>query len=326
MKKRWIAAGIVGMAALGLTISAAVDPGKGAPPGRMIDVGGHALHIACSGDQSLRPTVVIDAGAGVASPGYYWVQQGVAGFTRVCAYDRAGMGWSEPSSASRDAVTIARELHTLLQNAGEAGPYIVAGHSIGGLMMPIFAKLYPDETAGLVFIDTSHPDQNLETPPLGFAFLKGMEVASTIGLAPLVRKLMPLNQDLPRPIAISLSRLSAAPGTFSTMAREVKAFHTSASEARKVTDLGDLPLIVLSAAATHFSQGDPELQKEVEIIETKNALQKRTASLSTRGRQIILPQADHMSIVMNKQHAAHVVNAVREVMAAGSAQRVDGEN
>src|SRR5690606_17910094 len=100
-------------------------------PGDLVDVGGHSLHIYCQGEGS--PTVVLEAGLGDGSINFRALQDRLARHTRTCAYDRAGYGWSEPGPAPRDLATIAAELDALLDGAGEAGPYVLAGHSIGGL-------------------------------------------------------------------------------------------------------------------------------------------------------------------------------------------------
>src|SRR5215218_93821 len=115
------------------------------PPGEMVDVGGYRLHINCVGHGS--PTVVLDGGLGEFSAQWVRVQQEVSGTIRVCAYDRAGMGWSEMGPEPRDAKQITGELHTLLSKAGIESPYVLVGHSFGGLSMQTYATRYPDEVA-----------------------------------------------------------------------------------------------------------------------------------------------------------------------------------
>ena len=128
------------------------------PPGEMVDVGGYSLHINCVGQGS--PTVVLDAGSGGFSAQWVRVQREVSGTTRVCSYDRAGMGWSEMGPEPRDARQISSELHTLLGKAGIEGPYVLVGHSFGGMYMQTYAARYPDEVAGVALVDSStDPDQ-----------------------------------------------------------------------------------------------------------------------------------------------------------------------
>src|SRR5215210_6539689 len=129
----------------------------------MVGVGGYRLHINCVGQGN--PTVVLDAGSGGMSAHWVRVQREVSGTTRVCAYDRAGMGWSEMGPDPRDAKQITSELHTLLKGAGIEGPYVLVGHSFGGMYMQTYAARYPDEVAGVVLVDSStDPDQFSHQP------------------------------------------------------------------------------------------------------------------------------------------------------------------
>jgi pimeloyl-ACP methyl ester carboxylesterase len=124
------------------------------PPGELVNVGGFRMHIQCAGDAS--PTVVLESGFGGTSLSWLEVQSEISKVTRVCVYDRAGLGWSEPSPHERTARNIATELHTLLERAGIEGPYVLAGASLGGKYVRMFAQLYPDDVTGLVFLDARH--------------------------------------------------------------------------------------------------------------------------------------------------------------------------
>ena len=140
---------MVGLASVGASyeaIAAGGDAKAYPPPGRLVDVGGYRLHIQCAGTGS--PAVVLDAGLGGTSLDWNLVQKEMGLTTQVCAYDRAGMGWSETGPLPRTPDQIARELHTLLTNAGIPGPYVLVGHSVGGKNVRMFALQYPDEVAG----------------------------------------------------------------------------------------------------------------------------------------------------------------------------------
>jgi pimeloyl-ACP methyl ester carboxylesterase len=126
-------------------------------PGEFYSVDGRQMHLYCSGTGS--PTVVIEAGAGANSLGWQGAQPQLSQSTRVCTYDRAGHGWSEPRSGSRDAETIVRELHALLDQAGVQRPLVLTGHSAGGLYVREYARESPAEIAGVVLIDSSSPQQ-----------------------------------------------------------------------------------------------------------------------------------------------------------------------
>src|SRR5687768_1975212 len=128
----------------------------------MVTVGGHDLHVNCSGQGG--PAVILESALGNASPHWVWVQREVAKTTRVCAYDRAGMGWSERGPEPRDAKQVTGELHTLLKDADTEGPYVLVGHSYGGLYARMYAAQYPNEVAGVVLVDSSHPEQFTRSP------------------------------------------------------------------------------------------------------------------------------------------------------------------
>ena len=124
-------------------------------PGQLVDVGGHRLHLHCTGTGS--PTVVLEPGLGGASSDLGWVAPRVARDSTVCVYDRAGRGWSDAADGPQDGAQIAADLHTLLERAEISGPYVLAGHSFGGLYVQTFAANYPDQVAGLVLLDSTAP-------------------------------------------------------------------------------------------------------------------------------------------------------------------------
>src|SRR5919198_1243925 len=125
-------------------------------PGRLVDIGGRRLHLLCSGAGA--PTVVLEAGASAFAIDWTLVQREVARTNRVCSYDRAGMGWSDPSAASTLAGDV-RNLHGLLTEAAERPPYVMVGASRGGLLVRLYVADYPDEVAGLVLVDPASEDR-----------------------------------------------------------------------------------------------------------------------------------------------------------------------
>jgi pimeloyl-ACP methyl ester carboxylesterase len=128
------------------------DRARYPPPGRLIETGsGRKLHIQVTGQGS--PTVVLEAGIAATSISWALVQPEVARFTTVCSYDRGGLGWSDATSLPRTPSSLARELHGLLEHAGLPGPYVLVGHSFGGLVVQRFASLYPADVSGLVLVD-----------------------------------------------------------------------------------------------------------------------------------------------------------------------------
>src|SRR6188472_3223117 len=144
-------------------------------PGQLVDIGGYRLHLWCTG--SGTPAVILDNGLGGSSAGWGFVQPDVARFTRVCSYDRAGMGYSDPGPSPRTARRIASELNELLARSGMPGPVVLVGESIAGFTVRVFASDHPERAAGLVLVDASHEDQAHEVPPMA----RFVPLLSTIG-------------------------------------------------------------------------------------------------------------------------------------------------
>jgi pimeloyl-ACP methyl ester carboxylesterase len=253
---RWLGGSLVvllGMACGGAvyeSVAEAADLRAYPPPGQMVDVGGYRLHINCTGSGS--PTVIIEAGLGDWSASWAsWVQPEVANTTRVCTFDRAGMGYSEPGPLPRDAEQFALELRTLLQRAGIRGPYVMVGHSMGGLPVRVFAHKYPTEVEGVVLIESMNPKQakgpvvdatsRTTSPPSGLSILTlparlGVLRLLTAGSKP----------ALSTQTQGAYTAFSATPRNMQATLDESRGMPASFAEAGAVTSLGDLPLIVLS--------------------------------------------------------------------------------
>jgi pimeloyl-ACP methyl ester carboxylesterase len=151
------------------TVGAAADARAYPMSGQLIDVGGHRLHLNCTGSGS--PTVVLQPGGGDMASSLGWIAPAVAQHTRVCVYDRAGRAWSEPADHPQDGYQVAADLHALLQTAGVPGPYVLAGHSFGGQYVLAYAARYPNDVAGMVLIDAtnvpSSPKPGAKPPAAG---------------------------------------------------------------------------------------------------------------------------------------------------------------
>lgn len=166
--RRWLLYPVVAFLALGAiggsynTVQSSLDRSTDVMPGQLYDVGDHRLHLDCTGAGS--PTVVLESGQGEISPYWAWIARSVAADTRVCAYDRAGQGWSEDSAGPHDGAAIAADLRTLLQRANEPGPYVLVGHSIGGPYVMAYAQRYPNDVAGMVLIDATSPGAFTDLP------------------------------------------------------------------------------------------------------------------------------------------------------------------
>ena len=228
-------------------LAEAADAKAYPPPGQMVDVGGYRLHINCTGKGS--PTVVIEAGWGDSSASWGWVQPEVAKTTRICTYDRAGMGWSEASPQPQTAREYAKELHTLLAKANEPGPYVLVGHSMGGYTVIVYAHDYPAEVAGLVLIDAQALPKSDVANPKPAPKPGGPSLPSLMARIGLVRLLAdPLGsiQNLPAGDKQAYTAYAVAPRGVQTFTDEGMGMSEGGAQARAVTTLGALPLIVLS--------------------------------------------------------------------------------
>jgi pimeloyl-ACP methyl ester carboxylesterase len=281
------------------------------PPGQMIDVGGYQMHLYCTGaNVDGSPTVILEQGLGGISSAWALVQPEVAKVTRVCSYDRAGMGWSDSSPEPRDAQHIAQELHTLLHNANISGPYVFVGWSFGGLYVREYAGQYGDEVVGLVLLDSSHPDQWTSTPEGQQQFESNAKIYS---LAPtLVRlgvmRVMGLLQPasgLPTPYGEALKASFAATKDWDAQSAEFLASLATATQVRDSGSLDNTPLFVLTAT----EHGTPSNQEQL-----WQGWQTDLASLSTNSVHQIVEGADHASFWRDPATAKATIAAILEVM------------
>jgi pimeloyl-ACP methyl ester carboxylesterase len=279
------------------------------PPGRLIDVGGHRLHLDVRGEPTDAPTVLLEAGMVSFSSNWAWVQPEVARVTRVVAVDRAGLGWSDPGPKPRDVGQSARELHTALERAGVAGPYVLVGHSYGGLAVRGFAALYPDEVAGMVLVDASHPDQwarfGVSSKLLGYSN-KVASIAARFGVFRLRKgEYELLARGLPQRQYAELMALASSPRALSTAGDAALAWD---DRSRPLIDaassLGDLPLVVLSVT------------EQPRMGEKLTELQATLPSLSSQSRHITVEGAYHEGLLSQQEHARIVSDAILEVVAA----------
>ncbi len=260
---------IIGLTLIGAVyerMAEAADAKAYPPPGQLVDVGGHRLHINCTGTGS--PTVVIEAGLGDWSTGWDVVQQGVAKATRVCTYDRAGWGWSEAGPLPRDAAQFAKELHTLLQNANIPGPYVMVGHSLGGFAVRVFAHEYASEVAGVVLIDSMSPRQftqsqggaqsQTDTQSQPFSL---PAMLARFGIVRLLARPLGIMPSVPSEENAYFSRM-VSPQSAQTLTNESQGMPASSAEASAVQTFGDLSLIVLTAKLNNIS-GWQEWQTEL---------------------------------------------------------------
>ena len=204
------------------------------PPGRMVDVGGHRLHLQCEGDRA--PTVVVEAGLAGFSLEWRAIQAAVADDLRVCIYDRAGYGWSERGPEPRTVDRIARELDRMLAAAGERPPFILVGHSFGGYVVRYYASQRPESIAGLVFVDASQPEQHA-LMPISMPSGRGRLHATPV-----------IPEDFPADLETLALRLMLKPGARETQYSELRYFSASAAKLDAVSALPNVPVVVLARA------------------------------------------------------------------------------
>jgi pimeloyl-ACP methyl ester carboxylesterase len=311
---RWLLYPVIAVLALASigggyeTLGEAADAKAYPMPGQLIDVGGHRLHLSCSGAGT--PTVVLEPGAGGMSSILGWIAPAVARDTRVCVYDRAGRGWSEPADTAQDGAQIATDLHTLLQRGHVPGPYVVAGHSFGGLYVLTFAARYPDEVAGMVLVDSTAPASaaNPGTPSPGHGGSSdGMSRVSALvsasarlGLARLYAQ-----SDFGSLPPRSRDEVRASAATASTLRSTIDEYLQATASTEQAAALGDFaakPLIVLTAGSGHDAAW--------------SAAQNRMATLSTNSVHRIIDGASHEDLIVDEEDAAATTQAILDVVAS----------
>ena len=275
----------------------------------MVAVNGHRLHLHRMGDVQPGPTVILDAGMVSFSPNWAWVQPEVARAAPVVAYDRAGLGWSETGPAPRDAAQSAKELHEALIAAAIPGPYVLAGHSYGGLVVRAFAALYRQDVAGMVLVDASHPDQWARFGISSKVPANGNRIGAVLirlGLSRLLRSEYELlTRGLPPRQAAELMALALTPRSLATAGAALRVWdsHTRPFINQAAT-LGDLPLVVLSVTE------QPRMSQQL------TALQAELPALSTNSQHLTVQGAYHEGLVAQPEHAQVVTDAILRVVQA----------
>jgi pimeloyl-ACP methyl ester carboxylesterase len=271
------------------TVRTSIDRRLYKAPGELIDVGGHRLHLSCVGTGS--PTVVLESGLGETGAYWEWISTAVARDTRVCVYDRAGRGWSDPSSVAQDGIAVATDLHNLLDRGHVPGPFVLVGHSSGAQYVRIFAGRYPEQVTGMVLLD-GQPAEAFEGLPIFPAFYT------------VFRRVFALLPSLAR---LGVGRLfyhadvGHLPANARSLRDEFAVLPTSLAQARSFQSLGDRPLVVLTAAVDALAGWLP--------------LQDEMATLSTNSSHRVAPYT-HDALVTDRTAAHTSIDAIRDVVHA----------
>lgn len=296
-------------------IGAARDARRFPPLGRLVDVGGHHLHIHCMGEGG--PTVVFDAGLPGSSLSWCYVQPEIAKFARTCSYDRAGLGWSEPGPTPRSSEQIVEELHALLANAGIRPPYVLVGHSFGGLTVRLYASKYPDEVLGMVLVDPIHPEEwesmarsQEKQIEAGMRLARRVSLFARLGVMRLYFYLIRAGvvkprvrsdwitsiEKMPRELLAVMRAFWSEPKPYQAIVRQVESLSQSAAQVAATGGYGNVPLRVLSAS-------NPS--------ENRQMAQNAAAQLSVNGKHLVASNSGHW---INIDQPALVVEAIREVV------------
>ena len=244
---------------------------------RTVTVSATSVHLRCGGERPAgAPLVVLEAGAGSGADSWNTVQPKIAEFARVCAYDRPGTGASGSYPAFLKAADHATFVQAMLKAANEAGPYVMVGHSVGGIIASLYAMAYPREVTGMVLVDSSHEDQERRFLPV-----TGPPPPRIIPAVP------PPGVPPPPPPGLRLEDFSAA--------------------LRETPFRGDIPLVVLTATRPPRSKDPVEIALQPIWLE----LQKDLAARSPRSEHRLLPNSGHL---IPSDDPQAVVDAVRRVL------------
>ena len=312
----YVMVGVIVLATVGAilqTVAERRDIAEHPPPGDHVTLpDGRDLHLQVAGEEHDGPTVVLQSGAGGAVTGWGWIFPALAQHVTVVAYDRAGIGWSDPSENNVDPDQVTADLRTALAARGLPGPYVLVGHSIGGHYVRAFADAHPDEVAGVVLVDPSHEDQTAVTgidPARMAPMFTAMRAAARLGLMRIYSPYDAELMSLPRPQRDQALAQQRSVAYWRSFATEMTALDQVAEALpRRAGALGNTPLHVLIATGG----GDNDDQRR--MIDAMADLRADMADLSTNGRVTILPDADHVTIITDPTQAAAVSAAILDLV------------
>lgn len=292
------------------------------PTGQRINIGRYALHTYQRGDGT--PTVVFENGLGGVALQWRYIQEQIAQITHTLSYDRAGQGWSDPSPLPRTPQQLSDDLHQLLGALQIAPPYVLVAHSFGGLISRYYAHRYSNAVKGLVLVDTSHEMQLEKLKGYAKAHkisLRMLKVLSAFVHVPFVGQLLarqagkPFRADMPEDLWQQFVYLSSLPKYYDTTRAEMERFDDYFGQTHIIpTHLGDLPLIVVTAAESILHGPAQGGVSAADLNEAHQHHQAALARMSSRGQHVVVPGATHLSILSNPTHAQYVIEAIRQLV------------
>jgi pimeloyl-ACP methyl ester carboxylesterase len=327
--RRWIIRGAGGLLAtvVALSLGGAVfqrfaaksETARLRPRGEMAAVEGHAIHLHCVGQGA--PTVVLEPGLGLPSPVWAWAQVAVAETTRVCTYDRAGYGWSDPTDEPMDAVNTSSKLYALLTAGNIPRPYVLVGHSIGGAYMRMFAAKYSSAVVALILVDASAPagvDWSALREPSAFGRTSGYYFA-TIGGVRLVLALgfFDFWKDLPPEQGAEVKMFLSSSKHTETFMKERASLANTLRQIGALGSLGSLPLTVIYSEKVIRPDAHAlglDAHKAATFQDTIEEQKRYWLDSSTNSHFLIIPGADHISILTRNEHAKALADAIIAVV------------
>ncbi|HEV2707247.1 MAG TPA: alpha/beta hydrolase [Pyrinomonadaceae bacterium] len=265
--------------------------GSSQTAGQMVEVGGRRLRLNCMGERvSGSPTVVLESGFGSDASVWSKVQPEVLKFTRVCSYDRAGLGASQPAPASpRTVVAVTEELHALLAAAKVPAPYVLVGHSLGGMLARVYASYYPAEVVGMVLVDSAHEDEAD----------RGVALMPQEMLKELLRTARPEDLKVQGGEAIDTCALRPLMNALNWRA--------------------DIPLVVLTQGIPYRAEDYTTPALAPKYYQLHLELQKELVGRSRKGRQVIAEKSGHF---IHQDQPELVIAAIRQVIAEAQTKTV----
>ncbi len=290
--------------------------------GQLVDVGEYQMHVYVTGEATGKPTVILEAGNGGFSTQWVHLQNELSQYTQVVSYDRAGYGWSEPAPYPPNLTRNAHDLQTALDTLKIKPPYLLVGHSMGGLFNLSYHAEYPDNIVGMVFLDSTHPnmweyfpDEMRDRQNSMSALMRIMQFAANFGVMRIFNPLTAVVVDLPEAEQNASLALSATPQYIKTFLQEAEIVSNLPQSMPPISDLSDIPLVVFSANSAPEGQTMPE-----GIFDIMHSLHQQLAEMSNYGEWYLLDGANHYSIVMAEEYVSQIAEVIRHMLAMQQVQ------
>jgi pimeloyl-ACP methyl ester carboxylesterase len=319
-KKQGAVTRLLATAALTMAVTTSMPTAQAAgeaaveAPGRMVDLGTHRLHLLCEG--SGEPTVVIDSGLGALSMEWRSVQGALATRFRTCLYDRAGYGWSDPGPLPRTTERIAGELDLLLERAQEAGPFVLVGHSFGGYTAQMYARRFPERTAGIVLVDASHPGQVrrfLDSP-------LRLNTAPSRKQGQVMYSGITVHEGLPPEVREAVFAVGFTPKARMAMTQEFLWFRESAQQVADAGPMPDRPMVVLTRGRAEPDASDAVAAANRHLFEQIwLQLQHELAESAPHAAHLVAERSGHQMHIDQPEVVADAISMVADFATADSA-------